>query len=112
LYCPGHLPYILDMASTSTRSKAPRARAERLEARVTRKQKALFQRAAEMQGRTLTDFVIASAQDAALRTIEQHQIIRLTAEQSRIFADALLNPRPPSKKLRDAARRYSEIIGR
>jgi uncharacterized protein (DUF1778 family) len=36
----------------------------------------------------------------------------LNAEESRAFADALLNPREPNKKLRDAARRYSEIIGR
>jgi uncharacterized protein (DUF1778 family) len=102
------------MARASLRSKsaASRSRAERLEARVSRAQKALFQRAAEMQGRTLTDFIVSSAQDAAQRTIEQHQIIRLTAEQSRVFAEALLNPRPPSKKLRDAARRYSEFIRR
>lgn len=72
----------------------------------------LFQRAAEMQGRTLTDFIVASAQDAALRTIEELQIIRLNAEESRTFAEALINPRGPNKKLREAARRYSEIIGR
>lgn len=37
-----------------------KAQDERLEARVSRDQKALFQRAAELQGCTLTDFVIAS----------------------------------------------------
>jgi uncharacterized protein (DUF1778 family) len=101
------------MAPALSRSKSvSRSRAERLEARVSREQKALFQRAAEMQGRTLTDFIVASAQAAALRTIEELQIIRLNAEESRAFADALLNPREPNKKLRDAARRYSEIIGR
>jgi len=41
-----------------------KVRNERLEARVSRDQKALFQRAAELQGRTLTDFVIASVHDA------------------------------------------------
>jgi len=99
-------------ASSRSKSAVSRSRAERLEARVSREQKALFQRAAEMQGRSLTDFIIASAQDAALRTVEQHEVIRLNAEESRAFAEALLNPRPPSKKLLDAARRYFEIIGR
>jgi uncharacterized protein (DUF1778 family) len=45
-------------------------RRERLEARVSRDQKALFQRAAVLRGRTLTDFVIASVHGAAVRVIE------------------------------------------
>ena len=56
-----------------------KARDERLEAWVSRDQKALFQRAAELQGRTLTDFVIASVHDAAVRVIEETQTIRLSA---------------------------------
>jgi uncharacterized protein (DUF1778 family) len=97
------------MAQPSTRQKpVARARAERLEARLTRDQKALFQRAAELQGRTLTDFLIASAHEAAVRTLEESQIIRLSVEDSRAFANALLNPRKPTEKLRNAARRYKQ----
>jgi uncharacterized protein (DUF1778 family) len=100
------------MAQSSTRQKpAARARDERLEARLTREQKALFQRAAELQGRTLTDFLIASAHEAAVRTLEESQIIRLSVEDSRAFADALLNPRRPIEKLRAAARRYKQQFG-
>lgn len=100
------------MARSNQREKsAPRARAERLEARISHDQKTLFQRAAELQGQTLTDFVVSSAQEAAVRTIEQMQIIRLSAEGSREFAKALLNPRAPNEKLRSAARRYMQIIG-
>jgi len=100
------------MASTSSRRKpTSRARAERLEARISRDQKVLFLRAAELQGRTLTDFVVSSAHDAAVRTIEEMQIIRLSAEDSRAFAEALLNPRKPNEKLRAAARRYRGMIG-
>lgn len=94
----------------STR-RASRARDERLEARVSREQKALFQRAAELQGRTLTDFVIGSLHEAAVRTIEGMQAARLTAEESRAFADAVLNPREPSERLRAAARRYLATVG-
>jgi uncharacterized protein (DUF1778 family) len=90
----------------------PKPRDERLEARISRDQKALFQRAAELQGRTLTDFVIASAHDAAVRTIDEMQIIRLNADESRAFAEALLNPREPNTQLKIAAQRYLRLLGR
>jgi uncharacterized protein (DUF1778 family) len=43
------------------------SRSERLEARISKAQKALFVRAATVQGRSLTDFLIASVQEAAER---------------------------------------------
>lgn len=86
-------------------------RGERLEARVTPEQKALFQRAAQLQGRTLTDFLIASVHEAALRTIEDMQTVRLSAEESLALAEALLHPREPTVELQAAARRYIEILG-
>lgn len=97
--------------STLRRKPASRTRAERLEARISRDQKNLFQRAAELQGRTLTDFVVTNLHEAAVRTIEETQIIRLSADDSRVFAEALLNPRSPNRKLRAAARRYMKFIG-
>jgi uncharacterized protein (DUF1778 family) len=101
------------MTRTPTRTaKKARARDERLEARISRDQKSLFQRAAKLQGRSLTDFVISSVQDAAVRTIETMQTIRLDADESRAFAKALLNPREPNRRLRAAARRYIETFGR
>lgn len=85
-------------------------RDERLEARVSRDQKAMFQHAAELQGRTLTDFVIASVHDA-VRVIEETQTIRLSATDSRAFAEALLNPREPNARLKAAAQRYLKLTG-
>lgn len=52
----------------------PRAvRSERLEARLTTEQKRLVERAAALQGRTVTDFVLSGVQDAAQRAIETHE---------------------------------------
>jgi uncharacterized protein (DUF1778 family) len=87
-------------------------RSERLEARVSRERKELFQRAAELQGRTLTDFIVASAQQAAVRTIEEMATIRLGAEESRAFAEAILHPREPDDRLQAAARRYLDATQR
>lgn len=97
--------------TAAVKRSAP-ARNERLEARVSAAQKDLFLRAAELQGRTLTDFVIASVHEAAVRTIEDMQSIQLTAQESRAFAEAILNPREPAPRLRAAAQRYVETLGR
>lgn len=98
--------------SASAPGNPARARGERLEARISADQKGLFQRAAELQGRTLTDFVVASAHEAAVRTIEAMQVVRLTEAESRAFAEALLAPREPTPRLKAAARRYIEATGR
>jgi len=47
-----------------------------------------------------------------VRTLEDTRTIRLGAAESRAFADALLNPRAPTKRLAAAARRYLETVGR
>lgn len=86
-------------------------REERLEARISREQKALFQRAAALQGRTLTDFVVASVQEAATRALAEADVIRLNEAASRAFAEALLMPREPNERLRAAAQRYAETFG-
>ncbi|MEB8487948.1 MULTISPECIES: DUF1778 domain-containing protein [Acidithiobacillus] len=47
----------------------------RLEARISTDMHSMLKRAAELQGRTMTDFVVADVQDAAQRAIEQAEII-------------------------------------
>ena len=96
--------------ATATESRR-RAKAERLEARVTAEQKSLIERAAALQGRSLTDFVLTSVQDAAQRAIEEHNLLALSVRDSEAFVDALLNPRPVNDRLRDTVRRYRERTG-
>jgi uncharacterized protein (DUF1778 family) len=85
-----------------------RTRSERLEARVTTEQKMLIEHAAALQGRTVTDFVLTSVQDAARRAIEDHQRLDLSVRDSQAFVEALLNPQPVNDRLRDTVRRYRE----
>jgi len=79
---------------------------ERLEARLTPEQKALFQRAADLAGRSLTDFVIGSAQAAAEETIRTHQVLELTTRETALFLAALRDPPVPNERLLAAADRY------
>lgn len=85
---------------------------ERLAARVTPRQKALLQRAADLTGRSLTDFVIASAEAAAEETVRTRQVIELTVRDTEVLVGALLNPPKPNEALRAAARRYREFVDR
>jgi uncharacterized protein (DUF1778 family) len=78
----------------------------RIEVRVALKQKQLFERAAEMQGVTLTDFAISSMQRAAADAVEEHARIELSQRDQRAFVEALTNPPEPNTALRAAAKAY------
>ena len=85
-------------------------RTARIEARIAPDALAVVKRAAEMQGRSVSDFVVAAAQEAAYRAIEQTQVIRLSVEDQRAFVEAILNPPEPALSLRRAFRRHRELI--
>lgn len=82
------------------------ARTERFEARLTGEQKALLTRAAELGGRSLTDFVVQSAQEAAQQVIRQHEAMTLGEQDRQAFVAALLGEAKPGDRLRQAAERY------
>ncbi|MGF7210239.1 uncharacterized protein (DUF1778 family) [Skermanella aerolata] len=99
------------MVEPATHSPRRRVRGERLETRVTADQKNLIERAAALQGRTVTDFVLTSVQDAARRAIEEHQRLALSVRDSETFVDALLKPQPANDRLRETVRRYRQATG-
>jgi len=100
----GLKPYYCIMAHVSPTS--------RLEARITPDVHALLKRAAEIQGRTLTDFVVDAAREAACRAIEQAEVVRLSVDDQRRIAEAILNPPAPAPALRRAARRHRALFGK
>jgi len=85
---------------------------ERLEARVTREQKRIIERAAELRGTSVTEFVVVSAQQAATKTIKDFETLRLRGEAREVFVNALLNPPAPNAAAKAAARRYKQRLGR
>jgi len=98
-------------AALEPKRKSARPRYDRLEARVTRELKELLLDAAAMRGVTLSDFLLNSAHDAAVQTVEQHKIIRLNREASIQFANALLRPPKSNPRRRAAAQRYLKATG-
>ncbi|MDJ0593683.1 MAG: DUF1778 domain-containing protein [Pleurocapsa sp. MO_226.B13] len=83
----------------------------RLEARVDPAAKALWQQAAEIQGVTLTDFMVATLQESAMKIIKKHQSMQLNKEESQAFVEAILNPTEPNEALKLAAIEHKEIFG-
>ncbi len=83
----------------------------RLEARATAAQKALFQRAATLTGRSLTEFLISSAQEVALRTVREHELMTLSERDRKTFVGAVLQAPAPGRRLRQAAARYRKATG-
>ena len=92
--------------------RKPAAKLERLEARITREQKRIIERAAGLRGTSVTDFVVASAQQAATNTIKDYEMMSLSGEAREAFVNALLNPPGPNAAAKRAAVRYQRRISR
>ena len=94
------------------KSKRPKSKVYRFDARLNQEQKVLIQKAADLEGRTMTDFVLHSAELAAERAIEERAMLILSARETEAFVDAVLNPIEPGSMLRAAARYYRNNVGR
>jgi uncharacterized protein (DUF1778 family) len=87
------------------------AKRARFAARLSPEQKALFERAAALYNQPVSQFVISSAQRAAEQAIREHEVLTLTARESRVLMEELLHPEPPGPWLRQAAERYKKFMG-
>ena len=85
-------------------------RTSRIEARIAPEALQVVKRAAEMQGRSVSDFVVAAAQEAARRTIEESHLIRLSVEDQNRFADLILHPPEPADALKRAKEAHQRLV--
>lgn len=84
---------------------------QRLEIRLSEAHKALIQRAADLEGSSLAEFVRRSAETRARETIREHAVLTLTPSDSRMFVEALLAADGPNDALREAYAAYQAFIG-
>jgi uncharacterized protein (DUF1778 family) len=82
----------------------------RLEARISTDLHGLLKRAAELQNRTVTDFVVSAVQDAARRAVDQAEVIRLTLADQERFARALISPPKANAALKRALSRHRKFV--
>lgn len=95
--------------STSASVKAG-PKQERLDVRLNHDQKVLLKRAAAIEGTTVSNFVVRSVQQAAERAIREHQVVMLSARDSLVLVEALLNPPEPSARLRAAVAHHQRLV--
>ena len=88
----------------------PASTTARLEARISADLHATLKRAAALQDRTVTDFVIAAVQEAAQRAIQQAGVIKLSLADQERFANALFSPPKANLALKRAFARRRKLI--
>jgi uncharacterized protein (DUF1778 family) len=86
-------------------------KAERVEARLSPEQKRRIEYAASLKGTSTSDFMVLSADEAAVRMIHDHETWTLTGQDRETFVKALLNPPKPSARMKAAAQRYKKRRG-
>jgi uncharacterized protein (DUF1778 family) len=83
----------------------------RFDTRLSKQQKDFFEYAATLGGyRTLSEFILASAQERAKKIIEEHDRIISSKKDQEVFFNQLVNPSQPNENLKSAASRYNEFI--
>jgi uncharacterized protein (DUF1778 family) len=100
----------MPVAETKSQKLQRPQKLQRIEARIRPDQKNRIERAASIRGTSISDFIVQHADEAARRTIQEHEVWTLNEAQSKAFVEACLNPRKPSKRLLAAAERYKRLV--
>lgn len=74
------------------RGKTTGLKTTRFETRLSPYAHKIIKRAAEMEGRSMSDFVVAAAEEAAEKAIRDAHVIEISLEHQQRFAEAMLNP--------------------
>lgn len=101
----GNRPYIAPRRITTMAQAAAR-----LEARISPELSTLLKRAAELQGRSVTDFVVSAVSDAAQRAVADGDLVRLSLADQERFAKALLAPAAPTAAMKRAFARRRRLV--
>jgi len=102
----GRLPYLQSKETTVASQDTPTPPATPGSKSACQRRRRAAPARAALSGRTLSEFVVTSAQDKARRVIAEHESIRLSREEQQAFVQALLQPPEPNARLKRAAKAY------
>jgi len=83
---------------------------KRITARVSGRVQHTLERAAELLGATVNQFVVQTAYLEAQRVIERESLIRLSQQDARKIFSLLDNPPKPNKRLKDAVKAFKGTV--
>jgi uncharacterized protein (DUF1778 family) len=104
----GIIPYIIETGESPMPATVQRT--ARIEARISPDALKVIRRAAEIQGRSVSDFVVAATQAAAEQTVADVEILRLSRKAQERFAKLLIHPPAPTPALARAFKRHRALI--
>lgn len=82
----------------------------RFDARLTVEQKHKFELASSIAGfKNLSEYVITTVTRISDEIIEKSEKIIASKRDSEIFFDAITNPKPPGKRLKEAFKKYEKF---
>ena len=84
----------------------------RLEARIPHDLHVLLRQVADLQGRTVSDFVVVAVREAAQQALEKANLLQLSAADQEQFAKALLSPPPQNDAMKRAFEHHASLVGR
>lgn len=93
-------------------STAHTLKQQRLHIRLDGDSKKKLERAAAYANRTLSEFVLSRALDAADEVISEHESLRLSEADWGVFLDALEHPPEPNPRLRQAFVEHAKRVRR
>jgi uncharacterized protein (DUF1778 family) len=96
---------------TGLRRKGTDKARERIDVRLHPEQKSDIERAAQIKGLTLTDFIVQYAVENARQTIREYETWTLDRPDAELFSAALMKPAKLGPQLTRAAKRYKERRG-
>lgn len=98
----------MDTAVAPVRKEQARNTRERIDIRLRPGQKTEIERAAQIKGLTVTDFIVQNAVANARQAIREYETWTLERPDAEIFAAALMEPASLGPQLEQAAKRYKE----
>jgi uncharacterized protein (DUF1778 family) len=83
---------------------------ERINLRLKHSAKKALERAASFEGKTVSNFILASALAHAEKTIHEHEVMSLNNRDSEAFFNALVKPVSFNKKLAAAFEEHDQRV--
>jgi uncharacterized protein (DUF1778 family) len=87
-----------------------RSKTSRLDARITPELQQQLRRVAEVQGRSVSDYVTATLRSAVQRDIAEMEVIRLSREASERFAAMLIDPPDLAPAMQRAFEHHRRLV--
>lgn len=91
-------------------SAATDTKRDRINLRLNHSAKKALERAASFEGKTVSNFILASALAHAEKTIHEHEVMSLNSRDSEAFFNALAKPVRFNKKLAAAFEEHDQRV--